>query len=94
MDIVELVQKSVDEWNKKNKEAFLTHFTERSEITGPDGAALHGLQGVEMFWEVWQGAFSITRAPSATSSQRDGISAGTAGRDNVVNNAATPQLSC
>jgi hypothetical protein len=45
MDIMELVQKSVDEWNKKNKEAFLTHFTERSEITGPDGAALHGLQG-------------------------------------------------
>lgn len=58
MDVKELVLKSVDEWNKKNKEAFLAHFTERSEITGPDGVTLHGLQGVEMFWKVWQGAFS------------------------------------
>jgi ketosteroid isomerase-like protein len=58
MDVKELVVKSVDEWNKKDKEAFLAYFTERSEITGPDGVTLHGLQGVEMFWEVWQGAFS------------------------------------
>ena len=58
MDVKEFVLKSVDEWNKKDKEAFLAHFTERSQITGPDGVALHGLQGVEMFWEVWQGAFS------------------------------------
>jgi hypothetical protein len=58
MDAKELVQKSVDEWNKKDKEAFLAHFTERSEITGPDGVILHGLQGVETFWEVWQGAFA------------------------------------
>jgi predicted ester cyclase len=58
MDVKELVLKSVDEWNKKNKEAFLAHFTESSEITGPEGVTLHGLQGVEMFWEVWQGAFS------------------------------------
>jgi predicted ester cyclase len=62
MDVKELVQKSVDEWDKKDKEAFLAHFTERSEITGPDGVALHGLQGVEKFWEVWQGAFSDNKS--------------------------------
>jgi predicted ester cyclase len=57
MNVTELVQKSVDEWNKKDKEAFLTNFTESSEITGPDGAVLRGLKGVEMFWDIWQGAF-------------------------------------
>jgi predicted ester cyclase len=31
--------------------------TDRSEITGPGGVTLHGLKGVEMFWDIWQGAF-------------------------------------
>ena len=57
MDVTELVQKSVDEWNKKDKEAFLANFAESSEITGPDGPVLRGVKGVEMFWEVWQSAF-------------------------------------
>jgi hypothetical protein len=30
MDVKELVLKSVDEWNQKDKGAFLAHFTERS----------------------------------------------------------------
>lgn len=56
MDIKELVQKSVDEWNAKDKKAFVANFTERSKITGPGGLVLHGLEGVEKLWDVWQGA--------------------------------------
>ena len=56
MDVKELVQKSVDDWNKKDKESFLANFTERSEITAPGGVVLHGLEGVGMLWEIWQGA--------------------------------------
>jgi predicted ester cyclase len=57
MAITQLVQKSVDEWNKKDKTAFLGNFTESSEIIGPGGVTLHGLKGVEKFWEIWQSAF-------------------------------------
>jgi predicted ester cyclase len=57
MNVTELVQKSVDEWNNKDKKAFLINFTESSKIIGPDGSVMHGLKGVEMFWEFWQGAF-------------------------------------
>jgi predicted ester cyclase len=56
MDIKELVQKSVDDWNAKDKKAFVANFTENSEITGPGGLVLHGLEGVEKLWDVWQGA--------------------------------------
>jgi predicted ester cyclase len=45
MDIKELVQKSVDDWNAKDKKAFVANFTESSEITGPGGLVLHGLEG-------------------------------------------------
>ena len=47
MDIKELVQKSVDDWNAKDKKAFVANFTKKSEITGPGGLVLHGLEGVE-----------------------------------------------
>lgn len=57
MDVKELVRKSMDDWNNKDKEEFLANFTESSEITAPGGLVLCGLKGVEMFWEVWQGAF-------------------------------------
>ncbi|HYZ38373.1 MAG TPA: nuclear transport factor 2 family protein [Pseudonocardiaceae bacterium] len=57
MAVKELVRKSVDEWNKKDKKAFLGNFTESSKIIGPDGVILHGLPGIEKFWELWQGAF-------------------------------------
>lgn len=56
MDVKKLVLKSVDDWNKKDKEAFLANFTESSEITGPGGVLLSGLAGVETLWETWQGA--------------------------------------
>jgi len=56
MDIKELVQKSVDDWNAKDKKAFIGNFTERSEITAPGGLVLHGLAGVEKLWDIWQGA--------------------------------------
>lgn len=56
MDIVGLVRKSVEDWNNKDKEAYLANFTERSEITGPGGLVLRGLEGVEMLWEIWQSA--------------------------------------
>jgi predicted ester cyclase len=58
MSVIELVQKSVDEWNRKDKKAFLGNFTESSEIVGPDGTVVHGLLGIEEFWEIWQGAFA------------------------------------
>jgi predicted ester cyclase len=58
MTVTELVQKSVDEWNRKDKKAFLGNFTDSSKIIGPDGTVVHGLQGVEKFWELWQGAFA------------------------------------
>jgi predicted ester cyclase len=54
MDINELVQKSVDDWNAKDKKAFVALFTEHSLITGPGGLELHGLEGVEKLWDVWQ----------------------------------------
>ncbi|MDQ3905003.1 MAG: ester cyclase [Actinomycetota bacterium] len=57
MTVTELVHKSVDEWNRKDKKAFLGNFTESSQIIGPDGTVLHGLHGVDKFWELWQGAF-------------------------------------
>jgi hypothetical protein len=56
MDVKELVQKSVDDWNKKDKEAFVDNFTQSSVITGPGGLVLHGLEGAEILWDVWQGA--------------------------------------
>lgn len=56
MNAKELVLKSVGDWNKKDKMAFLSYFTESSEITGPGGVVLRGLEGLEMFWDVWQGA--------------------------------------
>ncbi|HJT03811.1 MAG TPA: nuclear transport factor 2 family protein [Pseudonocardiaceae bacterium] len=56
MDIKELVQKSVDDWNAKDKKAFIGNFTERSEITAPGGLVLHGLASVEELWDIWQGA--------------------------------------
>ena len=58
MSVIELVRKSVDEWNRKDKKAFLENFTEDSKIVGPDGTIVHGLSGVEKFWELWQGAFA------------------------------------
>ena len=54
MDITELVQKSVDEWNAKDKKAFVANFTDSSEITVPGGLVLHGLDGVEKLWDAWQ----------------------------------------
>lgn len=56
MDIKELVQKSVDEWNAKDKKAFIANFTEHSKITVPGGVVLHGLKGVAKLWDIWQGA--------------------------------------
>lgn len=58
MTVTELVQKSVDEWNRKDKKKFIGNFAESSKIIGPDGTVVHGLQGVEEFWELWQGAFA------------------------------------
>jgi hypothetical protein len=37
MDIKQLVQKSVDDWNAKDKKAFVALFTEHSQITGAGG---------------------------------------------------------
>jgi predicted ester cyclase len=54
MNIKKLVQKSVGDWNAKDKEAFIANFAENAEITGPGGLVLHGLAGVEKLWEVWQ----------------------------------------
>jgi len=49
MAVTNLVQKSLDEWNGKDKRAFLRNVTESSKIIGPDGVILHGLPGVETF---------------------------------------------
>ena len=57
MDVKELILGVVDDWNKRDKEAFLTNFTESSELTGPGGLALRGLAGAEIFWNLWQIAF-------------------------------------
>ncbi|MBV8996458.1 MAG: nuclear transport factor 2 family protein [Pseudonocardiales bacterium] len=54
MDIKELVQKSVDDWNAKDKKAFIANFAKNAEITGPGGLELHGLAGAEKLWDVWQ----------------------------------------
>jgi predicted ester cyclase len=61
MNVKELVQKSVDDWNKKDKVAFIANFTQSSLITGPGGLALRGLEGAEMLWDAWQGALPDNR---------------------------------
>ncbi|MGH3719144.1 MAG: ester cyclase [Pseudonocardiaceae bacterium] len=64
MNADEIMQKSRDAWNKKDKEAFLAYFTEHSELTGPGGLTLQGLAGVEMLWEAWRGAFPDNQVTS------------------------------
>lgn len=73
----------MDDWNRKDKEAFLTNFTENSEITGPGGIVLQGLAAIEMFWDIWQTAFpdnqtTISNVFSAGDQGcREGVLAGT-----------------
>jgi predicted ester cyclase len=57
MDATEIIRSSYDYWNKKDKNSFLSHYTESSEITTSGGLVLRGLQGAEMFWDGWQIAF-------------------------------------
>lgn len=66
MDIKKLVQKSVDEWNAKDKKAFVTNFTKNSKITLPGGLVLHGLDGVSTLWDVWQGALPDNQGAIST----------------------------
>jgi predicted ester cyclase len=57
MDVKEIVETLYDNWNKKDKEAFLADCSDGMEITAPGGLALYGLSGAEMYWEGWVGAF-------------------------------------
>ncbi len=56
MDAKSLVQKAYDDWNNRDKDAFLARFAEGSKMTTPGGLMLSGRDGVEMFWETYQGA--------------------------------------
>jgi hypothetical protein len=58
MDVKSLVQKAYDDWNNKDKDAFLARFTETSEVTAPGGLMLTGREGVEMLWETYQSKHS------------------------------------
>ena len=68
MAVTQLVQKNMDEWNRKISKHFPGNFAESSKIIGPDGVILHGLPGVETFWDPWRTHFRTTRARSTTSS--------------------------
>ena len=57
MDATEIIRASYDDWNNKDKASFVSHFTERSEITASGGLVFNGLARVEMFWDGWQIAF-------------------------------------
>jgi predicted ester cyclase len=57
MDATEITRISYDHWNNKDKNGFLSHFTDSSEITASGGLVLRGLAGAEMFWDSWQLAF-------------------------------------
>lgn len=57
MDVKEIVKRFYDNWNKKDKEAYLSDCSGSLEITAPGGLLLHGLSGAEMYWEGWCGAF-------------------------------------
>jgi predicted ester cyclase len=57
MDVREIVETFYDNWNKKDKEAFLADCNDSVEITAPGGLVLRGLSGAEMYWEGWVGAF-------------------------------------
>jgi ketosteroid isomerase-like protein len=57
MDVKEIVQRFYDNWNKKDKEAYLSGCSDSVEITAPGGLILRGLPGAEMYWEGWCNAF-------------------------------------
>ncbi|HEX8759111.1 MAG TPA: ester cyclase [Pseudonocardiaceae bacterium] len=57
MDVKEIVKRFYDNWNKKDKEAYLADCSDSLEITAPGGLLLRGLSGAEMYWEGWCGAF-------------------------------------
>jgi len=57
MDATKIIRASYDYWNNKDKNGFLSHFTESSEITASGGLVLNGLAEAEMFWDSWQIAF-------------------------------------
>lgn len=68
MDIKELVQKSVDEWNAKDKKAFVANFTESSEITGPGGWSCTVWRGSPRSGTSGKAPYQTIRARSALSS--------------------------
>jgi predicted ester cyclase len=57
MDTTGLVRTGVGHWNRRDKDAFLTDFDPRCEITGPGGLVLRGRDGAELFWHIHQDAF-------------------------------------
>ena len=57
MDVKEIVKRFYDNWNKKDKEAYLADCSDSLEITAPGGLLLRGLSGAEMYWEGCCGAF-------------------------------------
>jgi ketosteroid isomerase-like protein len=62
MDVKDFVKKTYDEWNKRDKEAFLADYSDSAEIIAPGGLVLRGRSGVDRFWETWQGAFPDNEA--------------------------------
>ncbi|HZD15193.1 MAG TPA: nuclear transport factor 2 family protein [Pseudonocardiaceae bacterium] len=57
MDTNELIRTGVSDWNRRDKDAFLTNFDPSCEITGPGGLMLRGRDGAELFWHIYQDAF-------------------------------------
>ncbi len=51
------IRNGIDNWNMRNKDAFLADFESDCEITGPGGLILSGRDGAELFWHAYQDAF-------------------------------------
>jgi steroid delta-isomerase-like uncharacterized protein len=56
MDPKGLVQRAADVWNARNREDFLSVYSEDCEVSAP-GFSGKGHQGVRDFWATWQNAF-------------------------------------